>query len=120
MANAVAIQRYTPKGIPDFALIKVSRSGNYVAGGDIVNLNPGTWTDPNGVGILGYPLNVPKLPIAVDSEADQGYIATIVPGATLAAFKIQYWSAEGVELGAGAYPAAISGGSLVLRVPLTD
>lgn len=118
MANAVALQKYDPQFGPRFALLKITRSGNYVAGGDAVNLNPGTWTDPNGLGILGDPLNVPQTPVAVDSEADQGYIATIVPGATLATFKIQYWSAEGVELGAGAYPAAISGGSLVLRLPV--
>lgn len=120
MANALAIQKYTSQFSPQFALVKVTRSGDYVAGGDTVNLNPSAISDPNGIGLLGYPLSVPKLPIAVDSEADQGYIATIVPGATLGTFKIQYWSAEGVELAGGAYPAAITAGSLVLRVPLSD
>ena len=120
MSQAVAIQRYMPRSIPDFALAKITRTGNYVAGGDLVNLNPGTWTDPNGIGVLGYPVNVPKTPVAVDSESDSGYYAQVVPGATLATFKIQYFSSQGAELAAAAYPAGILNGTLVLRVPLTD
>ena len=119
MANAVSILKYKSQFSPQDALVKVVRSGNYVDGGDPVNLNASALSDPQGLGVLGYPQSVPVTPVAVDSEADQGYIATIVPGATLDAYKIQYWSAEGVQLGAGAYPAAISGGSLVLRVPLS-
>lgn len=120
MAQACAIQRYTPRMNPDFALVKVARTGNYTTGGDTVNLNPGTWTDPNGVGLLGQPLAVTKTPVAVDSEADVGYYAQIVAGATLATFKIQYFASEGAELAQAAYPAAILNGSLVLRIPLTD
>ena len=53
-------------------------------------------------------------------EADVGYYAQIVAGATLATFKIQYFASEGAELAQAAYPAAILNGSLVLRIPLTD
>lgn len=120
MANATAIQKYTSQFSPQFALVKVTRSGNYVAGGDTVNLNSSALTDPNGIGVLGYPLAVPKTPIAVDSEYDDGYYAQVVAGATLATFKIQYFTSEGNELAAGAYPAAILNGTIVLRVPLSD
>lgn len=120
MANQVAIQDYSARFSPQFALVKVTRTGNYTTGGDPVNLNPSAWSDPNGMGLLGEPLAVPGLPVAIDSEADTGYYAQIVAGATLAAFKIQYFTSEGNELAQAAYPNAILNGTLVLRVPLKD
>lgn len=113
-----SISKYVPTFNPDFASVLFTPSGNYTTGGDTANLNPASWTDPNTVGLLGEPLNVPQTPVSVDTQNLGGYYAEVVPASTLAAFKVQFYTSEGNELAAGAYPAAITGGQLVLRVPL--
>ena len=115
---APSILKYTPRSNPDYAVIKITASGNYVAGGDTLNLNPSAITDPNGVGLLGDPLNQPRTPPAIDAESLSGYYAELIPGATLATNKIQFFLSEGNELAAGAYPAAITGGTLTVRLPV--
>lgn len=118
MANKLTVLRYTPPGTPDTAELGVTPSGNYVAGGDLMNLNPSAFTDPNGVGVLGEPLAVPKTPPAVDVENAAGYYAEIVIGATLAAFKLQWFQPGGAEVAAGAYPAQILAAVAKIRMPL--
>jgi hypothetical protein len=121
MALKGSILKYVPTiGSPDYALVKVTPSGNYVTavGGDALNLNPSALTDPNGVGLLGQPLSQPTEPPSIEGEALAGYYAQLVPGATLDANKITFWVSEAGELGSGAYPAAILNGTLVVKVPL--
>jgi hypothetical protein len=115
----VKLLRYEPSiGAPDFALVQPVEAGNYSTNGDTVNLNPGSWTDPNGIGILGEPTNLPSLPVAIDSEAIGGYYAQWSAGTTLGNGKLVLYQPGGAQVAAGAVPAAISGGTIVLRVPL--
>lgn len=118
MANSLAVNRYTPPGTPDTVELAVTPSGDYVTDGDALNLDPSTFEDPNGIGVLGQPLNVPVGKVTVDVENADGYYAQIVPAATLAAFKLLWFSTEGTQLAAGAYPAAITGAQIVIRLPL--
>lgn len=92
--------------------IKAVASGNYSTGGDTVNLtsisNPANKTN----GTAGYPGTI------VDYEVEQGaggYTAELIPGATLATWKLKIFSAPGTELAAGAYPAAITADFFILR-----
>lgn len=80
-------------------------SGNYVTGGDTVNLN-------NITIALGQDLDSPIGYPGVISHSEvcnqpDGYTANLIPGATLATWKLQIFSADNTELGAGAYPAGI-------------
>jgi len=111
------VLRYEPSINPDTVILNAVMSGNYVTGqgGTTVNLNPSTFTDPNGVGILGVPLSQPTTPPSIDACAlANGVYAELTPGATLAANKIVLWNSEGSEFGNAAYPA----GTLTIRLPL--
>lgn len=92
--------------------VKVVASGNYAPGGDTLNLqgatNPNFLTDAT----FGYPGTIDFY--AVDQTPD-GYTANLIPGSTLANWKLQIFSAANTELAAGAYPAGISGGSFELE-----
>jgi len=96
-------------------------TGNYTLGGDTLNLNPSSFGDPNGIGLLGYPDHVPGIAPTVFSQnftgAYQLYQASVVPGTTLGNFKLQIASG-GVELGAGAYPAGLLNQYVILEVIL--
>lgn len=118
MANKLAVVKYTPPGILDTVELADTISGNYVAGGDTLNLNPSTFTDPNGVGIVGYPDAVPSRAVRVVVNNADGYYAQVVPGTTLAGFKLQWFTSEGNELAAGAYPAGITGAQVHIYVPV--
>lgn len=84
--------------------IQVTPSGNYVAGGDTIDLT--ATTNPSFLAGAGFG-SVPKRYIAC--RAPGGYTAEYIPGATLATCKVKYYSAAGQELAAGAYPAALTG-----------
>lgn len=118
MALAFKVLRYTPANNPDTVELGVTVSGNYVTNGDTANLNPSQYADPNGLGVLGEPLSQPVTPPSVVEENLGGYYANVVPGATLAANLIKFYQPGGAEVAAGAYPAAITGGTLTIRVPL--
>lgn len=118
MALALKVLRYTPADNPDTVELGVTASGNYVTSGDTANLNPSTYTDPNGLGVIGQPLSQPVTPPSVVGESLSGYYAQLIPGTTLATNKIQFFQPGGTEVSAGAYPAQITGGKLTIRVPL--
>ena len=121
MSLAKKVLKYIPSiGSPDSVLLAITPSGNYTTaiGGDPLDLNPKTFTDPNGVGVLGEPLNQPKTPPTIQAQALDGYYAQLIPGATLGANAIAFYEAEGTELGNGAYPAAILNGTLTVELPL--
>jgi hypothetical protein len=121
MALTENVMKYSPAGVPDRLFLQCVLSGNYVLGGDTLNLNPSAFKDPNGVGLLGYPDSVPKINPSIFSTNFTGayalYEANVVPGATLGTFKVQFASG-GVELGAGAYPAGMFGQSFIVEVVL--
>lgn len=104
---------------PDNRLyVKTATADNvYVTGGVALNLSPGQITDPNAVGVVG-PSQVPVVTPGVFSESLGGYGAVVVPTTGgLGGYKLQFWTSGGTELAAGAYPAAISAGYLVLEIP---
>ena len=84
--------------------------GNYVPGGDSINLS--NVQNPKFIsnGKIG---GVPK--IAEVMNAPGGYSAEIITASTLAGFKLKVYSAPGVELAAGAYPAALLADAFLLK-----
>lgn len=123
MSIAVAVAKYSPAVNPDRVILKLTFSGNYVLGGDTVNLNPASWSDPNDVGVIGNPLNPPSIDPSVYSTtytgSSVGGSVAIVPGTTLATYKLQQFvpgGNAGVELSAGAYPAGILAGNCFIEM----
>lgn len=118
MGITFQVLRYEPSiGAPDSVILNAVMAGNYVTGqgGTTVDLDPSTFTDPNGIGILGDPLNQPKTPPSIETcQLAGGDYAQITPGATLNANKISFWTNNNAELGNGAYPA----GTLTIKLPL--
>ena len=86
-------------------------SGNYTTGGDTVNLQAITPSLGLADATVGYPGVVNECEV---SSAPGGYTAILITGATLATWKLKIYSAAGVELAAGAYPAAILAGVFIL------
>jgi hypothetical protein len=92
----------------------------YVAGGVQLNLSPGNILDPKQLGVIGPSQALPLLP-GVFSESMGGYGAQVVQtSGGLANYKLQYFQPNGTELGAGAYPGAITGGILELEIPYSS
>ena len=118
MALKGSILRYTPPGVPDTAEVLVTPSGNCVAGGDTMSINPKDWTDPNGVGLLGEPLSVPTSPPTVEVNNLGGAYAQWIVGSSLTNGKIQFFAAGGADFGSNPYSAGILAGQIILRVPL--
>jgi hypothetical protein len=95
----------------------------YVAGGVQLNLAPGALSDPSLLGVEGPSTVGPVLP-GVFAESMGGYYAQLNPpnvafGVGLAGYSLQYFQPNGTELAAGAYPAAITNGTVVIAIPVT-
>lgn len=116
--SQIKLLGYLPTDSPDWAVVQPVFGGNYVTGGDTFNQNPAGWTDPNGLGLLGEPTNPTKMPPSIETENIGGYYGQFIPGATLATSKVKLFAPGGAEVAAGAMPAAISGGTLTVRIPL--
>lgn len=88
----------------------------YVTGGVQLDLSPGKILDPNQLGIVG-PSSAPPVTPGIFGQANGGYRAEVIPTTGgLSAYKLKYYNADGTELAAGAYPAGITGGNLVLQI----
>lgn len=120
MSIAVAVAKYSPAVNPDRVLLKLTFSNNYTQTGDTLNLNPASWSDPNGVGVIGNPLNPPSInPSGYSTTftgADLGGTVTVVPGTTLATYKLQVFAPGGAELSTGAYPAGVEAGNAFIEM----
>ena len=104
---------------PDNRLyVKAATADNvYVTGGVTLDISPGKILDPNALGVVG-PSQVPVLPPGPFSTSWDGYYAEVIPtSGGLNGYKLRIWASEGNELAAGAYPAAISAGTLILEIP---
>lgn len=105
-------------------IVGVTLSGNYPADpGEVVTLQAGSIPNPNAKTVTGPSYNSvsPTIPPKIGAQALNGYIAQLVPTATAGQFNLQFWlggsgAAAPTELAAGAYPAAISGGTLTLEL----
>lgn len=98
--------------------VKAAPADNvYVTGGVALDLSPGKITDPKALGVVG-PSQVPAVNPGIHTEAMGGYYGAVIPTTgNLSAYKLQYFAPGGAELAAGAYPAAITGGILILEIP---
>ena len=93
-------------------IIQATPSGNYVAGGDTVNLT--VVSNPKFIGDaqFGFPGKIDDYEVL---SAPDGYTANLVPGATLATWLLQVYSAANTPLAAAAYPAGVLAGVFLLR-----
>ena len=80
-------------------------SGNYVTGGDTVNLQAITPALGQAAdATVGYPGTIKHSEVCNNPD---GYTSNLIPGATLATWKLQVFASDGTELAAGAYPAGV-------------
>jgi hypothetical protein len=95
--------------------LAATMSGNYTPGGDACSLAASGITDPNLI-TPSLPGQNPPVPPTVDEEALGGNYAELIPANTLSGYKLKFYQPGGSELGAGAYPAAITGGTLTIKM----
>lgn len=117
MANTTAYLRYehAASGALDFkGVYKITLTGSYVqTTGETINLL--TASNTNGYEEGG------AVPMGTGAEVDVEYnglggYSAIISGYSAGSFTLQLFSG-GTELAAGAYGAAITGGSLIVSVP---
>jgi hypothetical protein len=105
------------------SLIRASVAPNdnvYVAGGVQLDLSPGKILDPNLLGVTG-PSQVPPVTPGIFQEWLAGYYAQVVPTTGgLSGYKLQYFAPGGAEINAGAYPAQITAGDVVIEIAYTS
>jgi hypothetical protein len=93
-------------------ILKAVASGSYATGGDTLDLtnvaNPNFKTDAK----FGQNVAIEDWEVI---QSPAGYGAELVQGATLATWKLKVFTTANTELGAGAYPGAITGDYFVLR-----
>ena len=107
-ANVLATQTNRLKEV----YVAIVPSGNYSTGGDTLDLtglkNPIFLPDP-------FLARVP-ISVGVMNEEMSGFYLGILPGTAPNNYKIKFYQPGGVELTAGAYPAAVTGGTLHLVI----
>ena len=95
--------------------VAIVPTGSYSTGGDTFDLtalkNPNFLPDP-------FLARVP-VSIGVMNEEMGGYYVGILPGTAPNNYKIKFYQPGGSEVAAGAYPAAITGGTLHLIIIAT-
>ena len=95
--------------------IQLTFSGSFTAGGDPLNLT--TLTNPNGLDVEGvFELPLSLGPAVYLEDIGGYYVQPKVTGSTLTAFLINVYQPGGTILPAGAYPAAVSGGNVILTM----
>ena len=114
MAIAVSLVDYTP-GLRNTTLyLGLSFTGSYTVGGDALNLQ--SIANPNGLegeGLFEIPLN--GGPGVFFENIDGYYVQPVVAVVSSpASYKLQVFAPGGSELTAEAYPAALTGGTVVL------
>lgn len=85
--------------------VQITPSGNYPTGGDTVDLTPLIGQAAGGVPVFAAN-NAPLYGVAQGSTGDD---FDFIPGTQLNNGKLKINTASNAELGAGAYPARISG-----------
>jgi hypothetical protein len=91
-------------------LFKVAASGNYVTGGDTVNL--ASLLNPGFIGDANFGSN--NITDFAVEQCPAGYGAELIPGTTLANWKLKIFTTANTELAAAAYPAAITADAFYL------
>lgn len=116
-ATKVVLAPAGQPGADNFIYASVAPADNaYIQGGVQLNLSPGSILDPSALGVTG-PSQVPANTPGIWNESLDGYYAEIIPTTGgLAGYKVRYWQPGGAELAAGAYPAAITAGQLIINI----
>jgi hypothetical protein len=91
-------------------------SGNYVTGGDTLDLTP--------IVQAGVPTGALPVQIYVEGQGNTagtswtalGNYYAVVLGSALTGYKIQLWSGGGAQLAAGAYPATVTADKTTLSI----
>lgn len=118
MALAAAIQKVRVELRTKELIVQVTASGNYAAGGDTLNLSSAT--NPNNLSSanFGYPGKIDDYEVL---SCPTGFTAELIPGTNLTNWKLKFGETGAAlsgplgEVAAGAYPAGISGGTVLLR-----
>lgn len=124
MANALKVLFQRESGNSKTLIVGVTLSGNYPGDpGEVLTLQAGAIPNPNAKTQTGPSYNslTPSVPPKIGAQALGGYLAALVPTATIGQFDLRFYfggsgNAAPQELAAGAYPAAISGGTLTLEL----
>lgn len=114
MAMAATITYVAKVGSQLRVGFKVAASGNYVTGGDTLNLAT-AGQDPLFAGIVADVI-ASQGPTNLDVWSEGGNLANhyyAIPGTTPANNKVKIDSAFNTELSAGAYPAGVTGDTIV-------
>ncbi len=117
MSLASALKKKGDPPSVDKLLVQLTPSGNYVTGGDTFDLT--AITDPGGVGLVGF--NQPPICVHIIGQNAGGYRGEFVPGTNATNGKVKFYTpATGAtdEVAAGAYPAAITGGTWFALIEL--
>lgn len=118
--NLTALRQSLASGLNQLWVKALPGDNVYVTGGVLLSLAPGAILDPNSLGVVG-PNSVPTITPGVFAQNMGGYTASVVPAtgkgtAGLSTYKLQYFAPGGAEIAAGAYNAAITGGTLTLAI----
>jgi len=100
MALALTVTKQWYDGKKVFVVGTIVASGSYATGGDTINFTS-----------LGIPSSQGAFWVKFNSLNGYGY--TFAPGTTQANGKVRINTASNTELGAGAYPAGITGDTIV-------
>src|SRR6266852_3794634 len=104
MSVALAVSDIDNSGKSLYLTVILTFSGSYATGGDTVD-----FTTVIGKTYLGRVFVAAKSPLYGYAAGTSGHSYGLIPGTTMANGKIKISTASGTELGAGAYPAAITG-----------
>jgi len=104
MAIALAVTDVDNSGKTVYLTCTLTFSGSYSTGGDTID-----FTTVMGKGVLGKVFQAGKSPTYGYVSGSGGYSMGLIPGTTLANGKVKISTTAATELGAGAYPAGVTG-----------
>lgn len=110
MAIASSISEHIKAVDKELLFLALAFTGSYVVGGDTLDLT--AVLNPKAESVEGF-FEIPTN-IGVFSENVGGNYIQVVPGATLATYKVKVFAPGGAELTAAGYPGAVSGGTATL------
>lgn len=118
MSLAAAVNSVNVDNRKKEIIVKVTPSGNYVAGGDTLSLS--TATNPKYLtnGTFGYNGVIEDYEVL---SCPTGFTAELIPGTNLTNWKLKFGetgaalSGPLAEIAAAAYPAGLTGGTVLLR-----
>lgn len=112
MALALTVKKVSVDMRSKEIVLSAVASGNYVTGGDTVNLTALLNPAYKENAIAGYPGLIDDFSV---EQMPAGYGGELIPGTNLTNWKLKITTTANTELPAAAYPAAITGDTIYLR-----